>query len=286
MTIESTATGCISQQATTTAPQATGTGSVAISSPHITQVRVPKRDDGKWMTIGSIVGSLLGKLFNQDIIKKAEDAEDIWKNMTDKLKDRGIEEFETHANLIRECDDQLWAKYCEYALCGYKPDYQGILTRVRADAALIVAGKRAELCRTANRYNVGLNSNVLCDLERTEMLAIVGSATAARENERQMMWKFNAEYLASAARNFETAYQGRIRLGADLMASAGENYAFLAESMRRTAEKSVGDFAALGAIILPFIMTMLGKGCPADSDCGCSQTSPSAGSETDPEGGL
>lgn len=273
------------QQATVGAPTAGGTGAVSVSAPHITQVRVPKRDDGKWISIGSMIGALLGKLFNQDIIKKAEDVEDKWREYTDLIGDKGEEEFTTHAQMIRQCNDDLWKKYCDYALCGYKPDYKGILLRTRADAAQVTANKRAELCRTANRYNTGLNMYALCDLERTEALAIVSASTAARENERQSMWKYNAEFVANSAKTFETAYQGRIRLGADLLASAGENYAFLAESLRRTAEKSVGDLATLGAVIVPLVIAFLNRGCGEASDCGCIQ--PKEGPvETDPEEGL
>lgn len=260
---------CNQQNTDIGAPSSSGTNSVTVSTPHVTQVRVPRRDDGKWLSVASMVGALVGKWANSDLIDKAKAAEDKWEDYTDLIGDAGVEEFTTHAQAIRACDDQLWEKYCAYAMCGYKPDYTGILTRARADVALIGAGKRAEICRTADRYNVGINSNVMCDLLRTETLALVGATTTARENERQMMWKFNAEYLASAASRFEQAYQGRIRLGGDLIASAGQNYAFLAESLRRTAEKSVGDFAAMGAIIAVLVTTFLDKGCPSDTDCGC-----------------
>ena len=266
---------CMTQQVTTEGASADAANAVAISSPHITQVRVPRRDDGRWMALGSMVGAILGKFVNKDQIDKAEEAEGVWRQLTDKMREVGEEEFTTHAQALRECTDGIWQAFCDYVLCGYKPDYSGILSRVRADAALVTVSKKAEACRTAKRYNVGVNANVMTDLLRAEILATVGAASAARESERQMMWKANTELLGNAAVRFEQAYLGRIDMGAKLMSSAGENYAYLAESLRRTAEKNVSDMAALGAalaIMLPVLFNT--TGCPPDADCGCTEDPP------------
>ena len=268
---------CLTQSASTGSATASSPNAVSVSAPNITQVRVPRRDDGRWTAIGSLIGTILGKYANKDLIDKAEDAEDVWRELTDQMKTVGVEEFTTHAQAIRQCNDDIWQKFCEYVLCGYKPDYTGILSRVRADAALVTASKKAEALRISKRYNVGINANVACDLLRTEVLATVGAASAARESERQMMWKINTDLIGNAAIRFETAYQGRIDLGAKLMASAGENYAFLAESLRRTAEKNVGDLAIFGAVIAALLPVLFDStGCPADADCGCGPTDPAA----------
>ena len=43
-----------------------GTNGTCISSPHIVQYpKVPLRDDGKWMAMGGIIGSLIGKFANE-----------------------------------------------------------------------------------------------------------------------------------------------------------------------------------------------------------------------------
>lgn len=277
---------CLTQSATSGSASSSAPNAVSISSPNITQVRSPRRDDGRWMAMGAMMGTILGKYANQDIIDKAIEAEDTWRELTDKMKEVGVEEFTVHAQAIRQCNDDIWQKFCDYVLCGYKPDYTGILSRVRADAALVTASKKSEALRISKRYNVGINANVASDLLRTEVLATVGAASAARESERQMMWKINTDLIGNAAIRFETAYQGRIDLGAKLMASAGENYAFLAESLRRTAEKNMSDAAAIGAIIGVLLPLLFGKGitiggivipgfgCPHDTDCGCAPTTP------------
>ena len=40
---------CLAQQVETGEARASSPNAVAFSSPHITQVRVPRRDDGKWI---------------------------------------------------------------------------------------------------------------------------------------------------------------------------------------------------------------------------------------------
>lgn len=237
------------QDASAGSATASSPNAVSISSPHITQVRTPRQDDGHWIALGSMVGSILGKWSNKSLIDKAEAAEDIWKSMTDQMKDVGLDEFTTRAQAIRSCNDDIWQKFCDYALCGYKPDYDGILSRARADASIVTLSKKAEARRHAKRYNVGINGNVMSDLLRSEILATVGAASAARENERQFMWKANTDLIGNAAIQFERAYQGRIDLGAKLVSSAGENYAYLAESLRRTAEKNTSGLAELGGLI-------------------------------------
>ncbi len=257
---------CMTQQAETGNASASAPNAVSISSPHISQVRVPRRDDGRWLSIGSLIGTVIGKFANQDQIDQAEEAEQVWRELTDKMMEVGLEEFTTHAQAIRECNDNIWQKFCDYVMCGYKPDYDGILSRVRADASMVTASKKAEACRIAKRYNVGINANVMCDLLRTEVLATVGAANAARESERQMMWKANTELIGNAAIRFEQAYQGRIDLGAKLMSSAGENYAFLAESLRRTAEKNISDLALLGSLLASLLQIFFN---PPQDNCGC-----------------
>lgn len=67
-----------------------GTNGTCISSPHIVQYpKVPLRDDGKWMAIGGIIGSLIGKFANEGKLDDASSAEDTWRNLNDQLKGMG-----------------------------------------------------------------------------------------------------------------------------------------------------------------------------------------------------
>lgn len=268
---------CLTQQVQVKTGDQTGTNGVLVSTPHVTQVRVPRRDDGKWMSIGAMIGTLIGKMVSKSLIKKAKDAEDKWLDLTNRLRERGIQEFGPHADRLLACNDVLWDKLCEYIKCGYEPDYDGLLSRARADSALVVESKKGEVCRTFDRYNVKPRLDLYCDLMRTEVMATVATTTTAREAERQLAWKAQGELLMKGASMFEAAYQGRIQLGADLMASAGENYAYLAESLRRTAEKDTADLAALGAALAVLLPILFGWGCDSKADCGCATDSGSSG---------
>ena len=71
-----------------------GTNGTCISTPHIVQYpKVPRRDDGKWMALGSIIGGLIGKFANEDKLNAASDAEDVWRDLNDKLKAQGLSEW-------------------------------------------------------------------------------------------------------------------------------------------------------------------------------------------------
>ena len=162
-----------------------GTNGTCISSPHIVQYpKVPLRDDGKWMAIGGIIGSLIGKFANEGKLDDASSAEDTWRNLNDQLKGMGATEWQrvpdqrsialaadvrikdaatknwtyaldekAYSDKLKECDDALHNRLCALAQCGYIPDYDGILARARADAAALVDAKRAAVYRDASRYN-------------------------------------------------------------------------------------------------------------------------------------
>ena len=308
-----------------------GTNGTCISSPHIVQYpKVPRRDDGKWMALGSIIGGLIGKFANEDKLAAASDAEDTWKDLNDNLKAMGLKEWEraptqralasdadirlkddasrnwtyaldekAYSELLKPCDTALHERLCALAQCGYIPDYHGILSRARADSASMVSAKRAELRRESIRYNTCRTANMCADLANTEITAAVSAATVAREAERQTAWKYNWDTLVQATQLIENdrlsrakqaaaydalsinieqnRYTGHtaeadtaLKMGADMLSSAGQNYAWLAESLRRSAEKDTGNFASLGALIIPLLMTMFGDNCTFTSkDCDC-----------------
>ena len=85
----------VQNSATVGSVQPSGNGNVGISSNHIIQYpRQPKRDDGKWLAIGSLLGTLVGKFASQSIIDKAKDAEGKWREANDTLFSRGKRHFD------------------------------------------------------------------------------------------------------------------------------------------------------------------------------------------------
>jgi hypothetical protein len=311
--------------------QASGANSTAFSAPTVIQYpRPPRNDSSKYVAIGSIMGTLLGRLANSGRLNEASSAEDTWKGLNGQLKDRGIgnwtrsdedrtasntqygkvdaradilvtraDEEDARADVLSTCLDSLHQKLCAYAECGYKPDYDGILTRVKVDAAAVAQEKIKQVCYTANRYNTGINADVACEIQKTAVLATVGTAAKLREDERQFMWKFKGDLYAKTAQTFESHRNGRLQnelqftdralqsyravaeqrgqrslqwdsQGGQMVSSAGQNYAWLAESLRRTAQLDSGDFAALGvglALLLPSFFKDCNYATP--DDCGC-----------------
>ena len=86
---------CATNQVQTGAATASGTNSTCITSPHIVQYpRPPRRDDGRWMAIGSMLGSIIGALANKGTIKEARDRENQWKDIVDRVLEQGKKEWD------------------------------------------------------------------------------------------------------------------------------------------------------------------------------------------------
>ena len=330
-TSSTSSTACGTNTITVQAAQASAPNATCVSTPHIVQYpKMPVRDDGKWMAIGTMIGGLIGKFANQDKLDSASGAEDTWRDLNDRLKEQGLYEWartpqqraiaadadnlthnsaiknwtyeydeKAYADKLKACDDALHERLCTLAQCGYSPDYSGILSRVRADAATVTAAQRAAYRRDVKRYNACKTSAMCIDMVNAEITATVSAAAMAREQERQAAWKYNWDTTVQATQVIEqdrvnraklasdydrlatTIEQGRytahiadadnsLKLGADMLASAGQNYAWLAESLRRSAEKDTGNFAALGGLIIPLLMTIFGNTCAFSSkDCSC-----------------
>lgn len=256
-------------------PSSPGTNSTATSHNTVVQYpKPPRRDDGKWLSIGSMVGSLFGMLYSADIIKQAKDAEKKWKQLTDHFYDRG-QNVEEWADSLRDCDDKLHEALCKFAMCGYTADYAGILRRARQAAQLQVASAYRTACRTANRFNVGLNGEVHAGLLRSGIMATVQASTLAIEAEREKAWSLNFEVLAKTTQIFENDFHQRTQLSANYLIGAGENYGFLAQSYRATAKADNGDMAALGAMLGVMLPIAFGFGCSSADYCsdGCGGSS-------------
>lgn len=308
--------------------EASGNNTTAISSPHVVQYpRQPKRDDGKWMALGTMIGGLIGKFANGDKLDEASDAEDTWRDLNDQLKNKGLEEWtrvapervladaadttllnrsttnwtradsETgYADVLTPCDDQLHDLLCQLAQCSYSPDYDNIAARAKADAEVAYQQKLKEACRLGNRYNTGVNKDVQSSLLAASMGAAVGSVNQLREQARLDAFKVRADLLLKTTEMFEQHRDNRLktalawsisgteiqqnrykshnangydslRVGADFLSSAGQNYAWLAESLRRSAEKDGDSIASLGAM-LGVLLPLFFGGCSMESkDC-------------------
>lgn len=290
--------------------EATGTGSVVNSSPVVIQVpRQPKQDDGKWMLIGSLLGSILGNYANESMIKKAKAAEDTWNVLNKQLHDKGNEiwnrmpeamdkankaddDLEKHhqwntelsdsekarAEKLDGCNDSLHEKICQFAQCGYVPDYDGIKARIMADVAGVTKKKREELCKNLNRYSVRQCCGIETALATSAISTTVSALYKAREDERARAWQINEGLLFKAAEMMERDRSNRLKdamtarntavsiqkdrynnhnnnylnfakLGGEFLSAAGRNYAWLADSYRKTAEKGKLSLAQLGGLL-------------------------------------
>lgn len=311
-----------------------GNGNVGlgVNATHILQFpRQPKRDDGKWVAIGSLLGALIGKIASSSIIKKAREAEDKWREANDIIFSKGKEllgkappewdkmlnaetEVEnlsdwnqngrdnelSYAYSLDNCNDDIHSKLCAYVNCGYKPDYYGIATRVIASAEAAAQKECRELKKSLNRYA----SKGCCDigirLATAKVMSVVGTVSKLREDERRKQWEINSELLFKGAELFEKHRQGRItdamafakeqgdyqkwlyekrnynylkltEMGGEFLASAGKNYGWLADSLRKTSEKDTSGLANLGAMIAVVAAMFFcdqGGFCGKEDSCG------------------
>lgn len=326
----------LQNQATIGGVQPSGNGNVGISSNHIIQYpRQPKRDDGKWLAIGSLLGTLVGKFASQSLIDKAKDAETKWRVVNDLLYERGkrhlddgdsewdnrkgpekeLEDAATwytdrrndeydYGNSLNACNDALHAKLCAFVQCGYKADYRGISERVIATAEAAILKERRETYKNINRYAVG----ECCDTEQrfatAKVMAVVGTVSQLREAERQKAFDTNMKLLFDGAETIEKhrqqrmvtssnwaregfnawdkLYNSRVKnafdlwnLGGTMLASAAKNYGWLADSLRKTADKDMSGMASLGSLIALLISIFY---CSKGSICG-SDDSTGSGNE-------
>lgn len=316
-------------QATIGEGQATGTGSTQVNANHIIQYpRQPKMDDGKWIAIASLIGSMLGKFADNGTINKAKDAESEWKKINEALAEKGRamwdrmpdeladadkadNDLENHhawntaqrdnelgrAEKLDDCNDELHEKICQFALCGYTPDYDGIKSRIMADVAGQLAKSRREMTRSLNRYSAKACCGIETALATTAISTTVSALYRAREDERSRAFQINEGLLFKAgtlmeqhrANRFNSAtgldakgvsiqqarydahnrnYMDLARTGADFLSSAGKNYAWLADSYRKTAEKMTQDLAQLGALIAVVAGLFLSKKS-GENECTC-----------------
>lgn len=307
-----------------------GVNSVGVSAPHIVQYpRPPKRDDGRWLALSSVVGNIIGKLASQGVIKQAKEAESKWKEVMAKMADMANSEYNrvsplrdkaaramadldernninwaradteyTYQERLKPCIDTAADELCAIADCGYQPDYDGIYSRVAADAALAEQKELDKICRVNNRYNIGWDCNAKSKLRIATQSLIIGTTNKAREAERLLKWQHDADIKLKVFNQLEAARQNRqqtaqsydktaitvrqgqytsytadadnsLKMGADLLASHGQNAAWLAESLRKTAKESMADWGTLATMITTLLIAWNAKRMAAKAnDCG------------------
>lgn len=310
--------------------EASGPSSVAITQPHIVQYpRPPKRDDGRWLALSTVIGNIIGKLSSQSIVKEARKLEGEWREIMYRMRDRGYAEWErvnplrdkakdamtdldgrnvknwtradqefAYQERLKPCIDNMADELCQLADCGYQPDYDGIYARVAADAALAEQQEFDKLCRIVGRYNRGWECDMRGKLLASTQALIIGQTNKLREAERQLKWQHDAEIKLKTFETMERARQGRhntaqsydktaidvrtnqyrfytadadnsLKMGADLLASSGQNAAWLADSLRKTAKDAMADWGALAAMIGTLLLSWNSKGSSAKTDeCG------------------
>lgn len=323
------ASSCGVNTANVEAGTASGVGSTQVNANHIIQYpRQPKYTDGKWISLGSLLGALLGKFAEKGSIDKAKAAELNWKIINQQLHAKGNELWDLapaekaiaedadsdlanqyiwnvnqrdaelgRAEKLDDCNDSLHDKLCQFAQCGYVPDYDGIKARIMADVATQTKKAREQLCKNLNRYSVRQCCNIETMLATQAISTTVSSLYKAREDERARAWQINEGLITKAVETFETHRNARLnsaaafdktaigvqqnrysahngnyfdlaKLGGDFLSSAGRNYAWLADSYRKTAEKSSSSLSNLGALIAMVLGIWL-TGENTDSDnCG------------------
>lgn len=317
----SCAASCGVNQAYVGKGEATGTGSTQVNANHIIQYpKQPKYTDGKWISLGSLLGALLGKFAEKGSIDKAKDAEKNWAKINQQLHDKGNElwglapkersladkadaDLENHhswnvaqrdaetnrAEKLDNCNDDLHKKMCQFATCGYTPDYDGITSRIKADVAKQLKASRQQLTKGLNRYSVKQCCGVETALATSAIATTVSALYKAREDERSRAWQINEQMIYKTAELMERHRDARmlsaagfdkagigvqqarytnhnnnfidwVKVGGDFLSSAGRNYAWLADSHRKTAEKSSSSLSNLGALIAMAVGLWLNNG--------------------------
>ena len=233
----------------------------------LVQQYIPKQNNGQWMAVGSMIGTIFGRLYDSGTLDKAKDAETTWRKLTDLVQQTGTTEFTTNATLLLEPANKLWQDLAAFAEKGYCPDYQYLLNNAVATATAATDTQLRASKLDATRYNVGLNANVSLELRLARVTAIVGSVTVANEQARQFMWSANSDLLLKGATAIETARIHRLTLGGELVAGAGENFANLAQSLRQTAAMDVGDWSSFGSILGVILPLLFAWGCSPTENC-------------------
>ena len=116
----------------------------------------------------------------------------------------------------------------------------------------------------ATRYHFGINADLQREVQLESMKHLVATVTKAREAERQFAFSTNYKMLADTTSLMESHRDGRAKSalaydahGGDFLASAGQNYAFLADSLRKSAQLDGDAWSTLGALAATLIPLML-----------------------------
>lgn len=252
-----------------------GTNTTSNQSNYVVQYPKPyRRTDGKWIAVGSLLGTIFGGIANQDIIEDAEDAERDWNRLTDSFKNKGQWLFNDHASKLTDCTDKLHEKLCHIADCGYTVDYEALGIRTRATAMAVTELERKRLCRITDRYKIGAMSDIYRNLLLGEQASVTAALTSAMETARKEAFELNYKLLMGITQQIEGDQIRRFETGGKFMQIAMQSYSLLASSYRETAKASMGDMAKLGALLAIILPLLLGSGGFFDPESECDDSSP------------
>lgn len=250
-----------------------GTNSHTNSTNYVVQYPKPyRRTDGKWIALGTLLGSLVGASVNRSIIKQAQDAENNWKDITDRFRDKGLWLFEDHAEKLVACTDMLHEKLCRLAECGYKPDFEDMFIRVRANALAVTELERRKACRTSHRYKTGMNNDLHRSLALAQVQAATSALSTAVDTARRQAFEINYKMLADVSRIIESDHLARLDRGRQYMADAANSYSKLSASLRETAKADTSDWTSMGASLAVILPLLLGFFKDDEDTCGDSTT--------------
>lgn len=256
-----------------------GTNNTGMNSNYVVQYPKPyRRTDGKWLALANIVGAVIAMQRNKDTVKKANNAEKTWNDITDTIKQRGDWLIE-YADKLTACSDTLHEQLCQLAICGYTPDYDGIMRRAKTIARNSAEITKRKLCREGNRYNTGMNANLLFDLEQAAIIAETTAINTATENLREKAFEINYKLKRQTTQDIEDDMLNRLDMGIKYIGTAANSYRDLAASYRQTAEAEAGDWTSLATTLAVLFGVLFQSWDTRDpeNECGTTTTPPTGG---------
>ena len=247
--------------------EASGTNAVSNASNYIVQYPKPyRRTDGRWIALGSLIGTVIGAMSNKGVVGKAKDAESNWNGLTDDFNDKGRYLFNTYAPKLEACADELKDRLCALAKCNYSLDILGAIAQARTIAELEASRAMDKLCRTSSRMHTGRFCKASQVIETARIGAQVAATMQTLTSLRKAQYEIAVNTTMQLSTHIEAAMLARYDLGARYMQIASYSYRALAQSYRNTAKSDQSDTATLFSllgVILPMLVSSMSD--PEDS---------------------
>ena len=215
-------------------------------------------DNGAYMGLGSLLGTVIGRVYSQDDISSAQDALTSVTTLVPLLQKAGTDELETSGPMLTPLADKLFQELSDMASAGYVPDYLGIMNRATMAASFQVQRQITEAQREQRRYGLGLNADVEVRLRTAQAVGVVTAYAAAAESARQFMWTASFDMLQHAGSEVERARIERLQLGGQFIAGAIDDYIEINNAYREIATVNVGEFAEYAEILATLLPLWFG----------------------------